>query len=131
MQSIENHEDINAWEGVVYTMNIRFWEFDPKMKEYLQRSQAHAIDMETATLFIASMRRKLKIAAFHLVSDLPLKQVKDKNAAKKLMKSFGKKHVLAACEIVKQALIYKAQREDARKIFIKNKIKFNAKEWRV
>ena len=94
-------------------MNIRFWEFDPKMKKYLQRSQAHAIDMETATLFVASMRRQLKLAAFHLVSDLPLKQVKDKLAAKKIIQGLGKEHILAACEIVKQALVYKGQRDKA------------------
>ena len=112
MHAIDKHESINAWEGVVYTMNIRFWEFDPKMKKYLQRSQAHAIDMETATLFVASMRRRLKIAAFHLVSDLPLTAVKDKAAAKRIIRSLGPEHVKAACDVLKQALVYKSHRED-------------------
>ena len=104
MAAIDKHENINAWEGVVYTMNIRFWEFDPKMKKYLQRSQAHAIDMETATLFVASMRRRLKIAAFHLVSDLPLTAVKDKAAAKRIIRSLGPEHVKAACDVLINAL---------------------------
>ena len=115
MSAIDKHETLTAWEGVVYTMNIRFWEFDPNMKKYLQRSQAHAIDMETATLFVASMRRRLKIAAFHLVSDLPLKAVKDKEAAKRIIRSLGPEHVKAACDVLLKALGFYEHRVSRRR----------------
>ena len=39
------------WTGTVYTTNRRVWEYDSDFKNYLRRTHATGIDMETATLF--------------------------------------------------------------------------------
>ena len=39
------------WTGTVYTTNRRVWEYDKKFKDYIKKTRAYAIDMETATLF--------------------------------------------------------------------------------
>ena len=39
------------WTGTVYTTNRRIWEHDEGFKEYLKKTRAMAVDMETATLF--------------------------------------------------------------------------------
>ena len=39
------------WTGTVYTTNRRIWEHDEAFKEYLKKTRAMAVDMETATLF--------------------------------------------------------------------------------
>ena len=39
------------WTGTVYTTNRRIWEHDENFKEYLKKTRAMAVDMETATLF--------------------------------------------------------------------------------
>jgi len=46
--TIRNHNR-DYWTGTVYTTNKRVWEYDDNFKNYLQRTHAMAIDMETAT----------------------------------------------------------------------------------
>ena len=60
--------------GVVHTTDYRFWEFDDKFKAQLYEEHALAVDMETATLFVAGFACKVPIGALLLVSDLPLKR---------------------------------------------------------
>ena len=60
------------WTGVVYTTNRRVWEFDAEFKEYLKKTRAMAIDMETATLFTAGFANKIPTGALLLVSDQPM-----------------------------------------------------------
>lgn len=60
------------WTGTVYTTNRRVWEFDIDFKEYLRRIRCMAIDMETATLFIAAFKNKISTGALLLVSDMPM-----------------------------------------------------------
>ncbi len=75
--------------GVVHTTDYRFWEFDEKFKAQLYEERALAIEMETATLFVAGFASKVPIGALLLVSDLPLRRggIKTKKSAKKV---FGK-----------------------------------------
>ncbi len=40
------------WTGTVYTTNRRVWEHDEAFKDYLIKTRAIGIDMETATLFV-------------------------------------------------------------------------------
>lgn len=58
--------------GVIYTTNRRLWEWDKEFKKYLRKLGAIAIDMETATLFVAGYRNQIARGALLLVSDLPM-----------------------------------------------------------
>ncbi len=60
------------WTGTVYTTNKRVWEHRLDFKKYLLRLRALAIDMETATIFIASFKNRIPAGALLLVSDLPM-----------------------------------------------------------
>lgn len=60
------------YTGVVFTTNKRVWEYDEKFKEYLRVTRAMAIDMETATIFVAGFANKIPTGALLLVSDQPM-----------------------------------------------------------
>lgn len=64
--------DKDYWTGMVYTTNRRVWEHDTSFKEYLSKTRAMAIDMETATLFLVGFVNKIPRGALLLVSDLPM-----------------------------------------------------------
>lgn len=64
-----NHD---YWTGTVYTTNRRVWEYDEEFKERLRRMRCMAIDMETATLFIAGFANSIPSGALLLVSDQPM-----------------------------------------------------------
>jgi len=69
--TIREHEK-DYWTGTVYTTNRRVWEWDEKFKEYLRDIRTMAIDMETATLFIAAFKNEIPVGALLLVSDQPM-----------------------------------------------------------
>lgn len=81
--------------GVVHTTDYRFWEFDERFKAQLYEERALAIEMETATLFIAGFASKVPIGALLLVSDLPLKRggIKTKKSAKAVFRQFTDVHL--------------------------------------
>lgn len=81
--------------GVVHTTDYRFWEFDQKFKAQLYEERALAIEMESATLFIAGFASKVPIGALLLVSDLPLKRggIKTKKSAKAVFRKFTDLHL--------------------------------------
>jgi AMP nucleosidase len=81
--------------GVVHTTDYRFWEFDQKFKAQLYEERALAIEMESATLFIAGFASKVPIGALLLVSDLPLKRggIKTKRSAKAVFRQFTDLHL--------------------------------------
>lgn len=60
------------WTGTVYTTNRRVWESDKKFKEYLRKTRAMAIDMETATIFMVGFANSIPTGALLLVSDQPM-----------------------------------------------------------
>jgi AMP nucleosidase len=60
------------WTGTVYTTNRRVWEHDEAFKEYLLRTRAIGIDMETATLFVVGFANHIPKGALLLVSDNPM-----------------------------------------------------------
>lgn len=62
----------NYHTGTIYTTNRRVWEHDDEFKEYLQLTRCIGIDMETATLFIASFANRISHGALLLVSDMPM-----------------------------------------------------------
>lgn len=81
--------------GVVHTTDYRFWEFDDRFKAQLYEEHALAVDMETATLFVAGFACKVPIGALLLVSDLPLKRggIKTKKSAKAVFSKFTDLHL--------------------------------------
>lgn len=94
--------------GVIHTTDYRFWEFNDRFKETLYEERAIAIEMETATLFIAGFASKVPIGALLLVSDLPLRRggIKTKKSAKKVFRQFTDVHleigIQAMSEIAKR-----------------------------
>src|SRR6187402_3690154 len=69
--TIRNH-DRDYWTGTVLTTNRRVWEHDREFKRYLQSTRTMAIDMETATIFVAGFANKIPTGALLLVSDQPM-----------------------------------------------------------
>ena len=69
--TIREH-NLDYWTGTVYTTNRRVWEHNETFKEYLKNLRCMAIDMETATLFIACFKNQIPCGALLLVSDIPM-----------------------------------------------------------
>lgn len=69
--TIRDYEQ-DYWTGTVYTTNRRVWEWDENFKEYLRKVRPIAVDMETATIFIAGFKNEIPVGALLLVSDQPM-----------------------------------------------------------
>lgn len=69
--TIVKHE-VDYWTGTVYTTNRRVWEHDEEFKQYLVKTRAMGIDMETATIFVTGFVNKIPKGALLLVSDNPM-----------------------------------------------------------
>ena len=48
--------DQDYWTGTIYTTNKRVWEHRKDFKKYLKSLRPIAIDMETATIFVAAFK---------------------------------------------------------------------------
>lgn len=86
---------VNYHIGITHTTNIRFWEFNEQFKEKLKTTRAQAIEMECATLFAASYKRKLPLGGLLLISDLPLAQdgIKTKKSSQFVFDNYTSDHV--------------------------------------
>ena len=91
--------------GITYTTNLRFWEYNEKFISHLKATRAHGIELECATLFIGSYKRKLTLGALLLISDIPLNrdQVKTKESSEFVYKHFMPDHVKKGIAIIKHA----------------------------
>lgn len=91
--------------GITYTTNTRFWEFNEEFKNRLKATKAQAIEMECATLFAASYKRKFTLGALLLVSDLPLNNtgIKTKKSSESVYQTFMADHVEKGITILKVA----------------------------
>jgi len=94
-------QDHNYHIGITYTTNMRFWEFNEEMKNRLIISRAQGVEMECATLFIASYKKKFTLGSLLLVSDLPLIQAKTKKSSEDIFEKYTKDHVEKGVEILK------------------------------
>jgi len=88
-------KELDYRTGVIHTTDYRFWEFDDRFKAQLYEERALAIEMESATLFIAGFASKVPIGALLLVSDLPLRRggIKTKKSAKAVFRQFTDLHL--------------------------------------
>jgi AMP nucleosidase len=94
------------WTGTVYTTNRRVWEHDEAFKEYLKKTRAHAIDMETATLFSVAFANRIQIGALLLVSDQPMTPagVKTEQSDKIVTENYVKIHLQIGIDSLKQLI---------------------------
>lgn len=83
------------WTGTVYTTNRRIWEHDEAFKEYLIKTRAMAVDMETATLFTTGFFNHIPTGALLLVSDQPMipEGVKTEKSDSMVTRNFVDEHV--------------------------------------
>ncbi len=93
--TIRNH-DMDYWTGTVFTTNRRVWEHDKEFKKYLESTRSMAIDMETATIFVAGFHNKIPTGALLLVSDQPMIStgVKTADSDKKVTESYVNNHLI-------------------------------------
>jgi len=81
--------------GVIYTTNRRVWEHDEDFKEKLRKMKVLAVDMETATVFMAGLANDIARGALLLVSDLPMtpEGVKTEASDQKVSSTFVQAHL--------------------------------------
>ncbi|MDR1200481.1 MAG: AMP nucleosidase [Tannerellaceae bacterium] len=94
------------WTGTVYTTNRRVWEYDDSFKEYLRKTHATGIDMETATLLTAGFANEIPTGALLMISDMPLIEsgVKTEESDKRITQQFAGLHVKMGIETLQQII---------------------------
>ena len=94
------------WTGTIYTTNRRVWEYDTSFKEYLKRTHATGIDMETATLLTAGFANKIPTGALLMISDKPLEEdgVKTEASDRVVTRNFAPEHVKLGIEALRQII---------------------------
>ncbi len=100
-----DREKANYHIGITYTTNMRFWEFNEEFKNRLKATKAQGIEMECATLFAASYKRKYTLGALLLVSDLPLNAdgIKTKQSSSFVYDNYTADHVEKGIKILQRA----------------------------
>lgn len=98
--------------GITYTTNMRFWEFNENFKNHLKATKAQAIEMECATLFAASYKRKFTLGALLLISDLPLNNdgLKTKKRSEFVYENYMPDHVEKGVAILQAARTMQANK---------------------
>ena len=94
------------WTGTIYTTNRRIWEHDDNFKEYLKKTHAMGIDMETATLFTCGFANHIPTGALLLVSDQPMtpEGVKTEQSDRKVTSNFVHEHVEIGIEALRMII---------------------------
>jgi AMP nucleosidase len=100
-----DEESIPYHVGITFTTNLRFWEFNEGFIERLKATRAQALELECATLFMASYKRKFTLGALLLVSDLPLDRtkVKTKKSASHVFDTYMSQHVELGVDVLRRA----------------------------
>ncbi len=103
--TIRNHQR-DYWSGTVYTTNRRVWEHDEDFRAYLKRIRCMAIDMETATIFIAGFFNEIPSGALLLVSDQPMvpEGVKTTESDARVTRDFVEPHLRIGIDSLKQLI---------------------------
>jgi AMP nucleosidase len=94
------------WTGTIYTTNRRIWEHDEQFKEYLKKTHAMGIDMETATLFTCGFANHIPTGALLLVSDQPMTPdgVKTEQSDRKVTSNYVQEHVEIGIEALRMII---------------------------
>lgn len=95
---------LDYWTGTVFTTNRRVWEHDENFKDYLKKTRAMAIDMETATIFVTAFANEIPHGALLLVSDNPMipEGIKTEESDKKVTTSFVNNHLQVGIEALRE-----------------------------
>ena len=95
LSSIIRSKGLDYWTGTVYTTNRRVWEHDKEFKNYLRKTRAMAIEMETATIFSVGFYNEIPTGALLLVSDQPMiaDGVKTSRSDKLVTQNYVEKHL--------------------------------------
>jgi len=103
--TIREHKK-DYWTGTVYTTNKRVWEHRKDFKKYLKSLRPAAIDMETATIFIAAFKNQIPAGALLLVSDMPMvpEGVKTEESDKLVTKDYMDQHLQIGIDSLKQLI---------------------------
>lgn len=94
------------WTGTIYTTNKRVWEHRTDFKKYLKSLRPIAIDMETATIFIAAFKNHIPAGALLLVSDMPMipEGVKTEASDKEVTYNFTDTHLKIGIDSLRQLI---------------------------
>jgi AMP nucleosidase len=94
------------WTGVVYTTNKRVWEHREDFKKKLRDLRCIAIDMETATIFVAAFKNQMPAGALLLVSDMPMTKegIKTEASDKVVTANFAQMHLAIGVDSLKQLM---------------------------
>lgn len=92
------------WTGTVFTTNRRVWEHDEVFKEYLKKTRSQAIDMETATIFVAGFSNRIPTGALLLVTDMPMtpEGVKTIQSDKSVTANYVESHIKMGIAALKE-----------------------------
>lgn len=92
------------WTGTVYTTNRRVWEYDDRLKRYLVKTRAMAIDMETATIFTVGFANEIPVGALLLVSDQPMIStgIKTEESDRKVTNEYVETHLKIGIDSLKE-----------------------------
>jgi len=98
--------ELDYWTGVVYTTNKRVWEHREDFKQRLRDFRCIAIDMETATIFVAAFKNQMPAGALLLVSDMPmtLEGVKTEMSDRQVTANFADIHLKAGVDSLKKLI---------------------------
>jgi AMP nucleosidase len=98
--------EMDYWTGTVYTTNRRVWEHDEEFKDYLRKTRAMAIDMETATIFMVGFANSIPTGALLLVSDQPMvpEGVKTSASDKAVSKKYVEKHIRIGIDSLREIM---------------------------
>ncbi len=94
------------WTGTIYTTNKRVWEHRKDFKKYLKSLRPIAVDMETATIFIAAFKNYIPAGALLLVSDMPMvpEGVKTEKSDKVVTQKFADQHLKIGIDSLKKLI---------------------------
>jgi len=103
--TIRDHKR-DYWTGTIYTTNRRVWEYDEEFKEYLRKTRAMAVDLETATIFIVGFANKIPSGALLLVSDQPMipEGIKTEESDQKVSAQFMEMHLQIGIDSLNQLI---------------------------
>lgn len=95
VSSVIRGKNRDYWTGTVFTTNRRVWEHDDEFKEYLRKTRAMGIDMETATIFSVGFANSIPCGALLLVSDQPMvpEGVKTSESDQKITEHYVLDHI--------------------------------------
>ena len=98
--------ELDYWTGVVYTTNKRVWEHREDFKQRLRDLRCIAIDMETATIFVAAFKNQMPAGALLLVSDMPMTHdgVKTEASDRQVTANYAEIHLRAGVDSLKKLI---------------------------